>query len=58
MLPPRAPIRGDFRELPGPPPQLDARRLAFRAVMRRLLSAPQDPEPTESAEHEEHDEAA
>lgn len=50
---------GEFRELPGPPPELDARRQAFRIVMRRLLSAPpQDPEPAESKDHGEDDEAA
>jgi hypothetical protein len=55
---------GEFRELPGPPPDVDARRQAFRAVLRRLLCAPpQDPEPTapehnDSDDEERPDEAA
>jgi hypothetical protein len=61
VLSPSAPAyaTGEFRELPGPPPNVDARRQAFRTVMRRLLSAPpQDPEPAEPEGHEERTDTA
>jgi hypothetical protein len=53
------PIRGEFHELPGNPPDLEARRQAFRAVMRRLLTiTTPDPEHCESDDEERPDEAA
>jgi hypothetical protein len=50
---------GVFRDLPGPPPELEARRQAFRAVMRKLLTTTlpeRQPEPDQ--DREEDDEAA
>jgi hypothetical protein len=59
MSPPNTPIRGDFRELPGLPVDVEARRQAFRAVMRRLLSAPpHGPEPNEPEDQDTDEEAA
>jgi hypothetical protein len=52
-------MHGEFRELPGPPSELEARRQAFHAVMRRLLAAPpHNPDSAETDRHEEDDEAA
>jgi len=50
---------GVFRELSGPPPDLEARRQAFRAVMRRLLTATTpDPEHDGSDDEEQANAAA
>ncbi len=60
MPSPDFPIRGEFHELPGNPPDLEARRQAFRAVMRRLLATPRDddrPDDTESDGDSERDAA-
>jgi hypothetical protein len=53
---PSAAALGEFIELPGPPPELEARRQAFRAVMRRLLTGV-NPEPDEPEQHEDDDAA-
>jgi hypothetical protein len=53
------PIRGEFRELPGKPPDLEARRHAFRAVLRRLLTTtPPGAKNGERDDEERPDEAA
>jgi hypothetical protein len=52
------PPEGEFHELPGHPPDLEARRQAFRAVMRRLLTTTSpDPEP-QNDDEERPDQAA
>ena len=49
---------GQFIELPGPAPDLESRRMAFRGVMRRLLQPLPDDEPKSDEQDDDAADAA